>query len=95
VELLFEHIDDTTNVLENRLNNMDHRPICNLIKEYDQETRGFSNLDTRRVKGCHVQRSLFHRVHVYTHFFPDFPPPFMASISLFLHKLDEDNKCLK
>ena len=26
--------------------------------------------------------------------FPNFPPPFLASTSLFLHKLEEDNICL-
>jgi hypothetical protein len=29
--------------------------------------------------------------HIY---FPIFPPPFMESTSLFLHKLEEDNICL-
>jgi hypothetical protein len=46
------------------LNNRDHKLICNIIKEYDQGTSIFSDLDTKQVKGCHVQKRLFHRIWV-------------------------------
>jgi hypothetical protein len=46
-------------------------------------------------EGCHVQERLTStNTDTDIHFFPNFPPPFLVSTSLFLRKLEEDNICL-
>jgi hypothetical protein len=60
-----------------------------------RETNGFPNPDTV-MKGGVMFKSDFTATNTdtETHFFPNFPPPFLASTSLFLRKLEEDNICL-
>jgi hypothetical protein len=61
-----------------------------------RETNGFPNPDSNDEGGCHVQeRLLLPLTQIQRHIsFPNFPPPFLASTSLFLRKLEEDNICL-
>jgi hypothetical protein len=60
-----------------------------------QEINGFPNLDTIMKGGsCSRTTIIATNTNTKTHFFPNFPPPFMVSTSLFLHKLEEDNICL-
>jgi hypothetical protein len=60
-----------------------------------RETNGFPNPDTV-MKGGLMFKSDFivTNTDTYTHFFPNFPPPFLVSTSLFLRKIEEDNICL-
>jgi hypothetical protein len=60
-----------------------------------QETNGFPNSNIV-MKGGVMFKSNFIATNTNrdTHFFLNFPPPFMASTSLFLCKLEEDNICL-
>ena len=60
-----------------------------------REMNGFPNPD-RMMNGVSCSRETITATNTNTkrHFFPNFPPPFLASTSLFLRKLEEDNICL-
>ena len=61
-----------------------------------QETNGFPNLDTMMKRGVMFKSDLLAltQIQIYI-YFPIFPPPFLATTSLFLRSLEEDNICLK
>jgi hypothetical protein len=60
-----------------------------IVKE---ETNGFTNLNTKiRWVSCSRATITTINTNTKTDFFLNFPPPFLASTSLFLRNIEEDN----